>query len=64
MKILYYFENIIFSSEDDISKILFQIPLNNSYEYQKSIRILVDQGFTDGAPEMVLQGSANLNPNN
>ena len=47
MKILYYFENIIFSSEDDISKILFQIPLNNSYEYQKRIRI--DQGFTDGA---------------
>ena len=47
MKILYYFENIIFSSEDDISKILFQIPYNNSYE--KRIRILVDQGFTDGA---------------
>ena len=62
MKILYYFENIIFSSEDDISKILFQIPLNNSYEYQK--RIWIDQGFMDGAPEMVLQGSANLNPNN
>lgn len=35
MKILYYFENIIFSSEDDISKMLFQIPSNNSYEYQK-----------------------------